>query len=111
MLYSTELGHVHVNDGSVLHTLYTVPAGEGPAVVRSMTIYAGPAAEVFVYAVYPDTTTAILADVKNAGAVGEAITVLMYQPFPAGVELVAIQTGAVSQDWGCVLGGYQFATP
>lgn len=111
-LYSRNLGNLAVTDHLVLHDVYTVPLGGGPAVVKALTLYADAGAWVIV-AVRLDGITpgAYLAMLNNTTGSAEAHQVIeTFQPLPPGAKVVAINASS-STDWSVLMGGYQFLTP
>ena len=107
-LYSTALGRVNVSDHGALHTLYTV--GPGPAVVRSVSLYAAPGASPQVFA-FDGVAFLGLAQLDNSmGIATEVGTFLLYQPLEAGWQVVAQNSAGSSGLWTAMAGGYQFTT-
>lgn len=111
MLYSKTLGAIAIADNGVNHTIYTVPVGQGPAVVRSISIYAQPGCVVLLWAQDPSGSAYALATADNAsGTQPLAMTVQLYQPLDTSWELHAEQSAGISY-WSAICGGYQFSTP
>lgn len=107
-LYSRHLGDTDFSGGNPV-TLYTVPAGGGPAILRSVNIYCVAGAQI---GLARNSIPGIwLAQVNNIpGTVDELGIFNMYSVLNIGESLVAVQRAGGG---GCTISvdGYQFATP
>lgn len=111
MLYSQPLGLFDAVDNGVLHNLYTVPVGGGPAILRSVSLRCN-AGGLAIITVTDGTHTAAVAFVDATAAPNlELVTVELYQPLPIGWSILGEQITGAPVYWGVACGGYQFSTP
>jgi hypothetical protein len=110
-IYSVNLGFGSFTDNDTFNVLYTVPIGGGPAIVRSVCIFASAGTYVGLQIVDADGDGINILTLDNTESETAAQGIYeMYQPLAPGWSIRIANTGSV-ENYSAVVGGYQFANP
>lgn len=112
-IYSKNLGAFHETGVTGFTTIYTVPAGGGPAVIKHVSVFCGVGLEAYVF-LNDGTTRYVLIHLNNVAGSGPIDQQSpMFLPIGPGwtIEAQVATDTAPGNEADVIVGGYQFDAP
>lgn len=110
-IYSKCLGALAFAQDGTDHLLYTVPAGGGPAIIKSVVTRADPASYTVVYVHTLGSDNWIAYNRVLTGGLIAVTSEAVYIPLQPGDTIHAYGVGGAGLEGMAIIGGYQFETP